>query len=225
MTTSQGCSVAAEFQNQAGSISHSLLPDQAAWTSLMISCNQSPWRVSMLQSQTMLTHQGCKFAEWGRECITFLLLINAAYTSFMNVYIQLSVTATRDPRPGKCHCILIPRYDTYISIEYLTTILSIYTQSLSCATVYHLIRLRRDVGVCVIPLYSIFNYRIRFIHENIGVLPLLSKKRPNRQETNSLHINSTINRLLCLLRQLPEVNCSWLVYVRAQKTYDHLLPE
>jgi hypothetical protein len=39
------------------------------------------------------------------------------------------------------------------------------------------------------------------------------KKRHNRQEMKSLRVNPTVNRLLCLLRKLPEFNCIWLVYV------------
>jgi len=48
------------------------------------------------------------------------------------------------------------------------------------------------------------------------------EKQQNRQETNSLRLNSTVNRLLCLIRNQPEVNCAWLVYVRARKTYNRL---
>jgi len=42
---------------------------------------------------------------------------------------------------------------------------------------------------------------------------------------NSLRGNFTVNRLLCLLRTLPEINCDWLVHVGARKTYDLLSAE
>ena len=50
-------------------------------------------------------------------------------------------------------------------------------------------------------------------------------ERHNRQEMNSLHVNSTVNHLLCLLRQLPEGLCTWLVYVREWKTSHRLMAE
>jgi len=81
-------SVDAQFQCQADSISLSLLPIKAACTSFMNVCDQSPCRVTMMQSQTLLTHDA-HFQNGAGSVLPSLLLINAAYTSFMNVCIQL----------------------------------------------------------------------------------------------------------------------------------------
>jgi len=77
---------------------------------------------------------------------------------------------------------------------------------------------------CAHTLYSIFNYRIHFAHEDILVLPVLSKNDTiDRKRTDQG--NSTVNCQLCVLRILPDVNCAWLVYIRARKTYDDLAAE
>jgi hypothetical protein len=47
-------SVDAQFRNLAGSVSISLLPIKEAFSSLMNLCDESPCRVTMMLSQTML---------------------------------------------------------------------------------------------------------------------------------------------------------------------------
>ena len=85
------------------------------------------------------------------------------------------VKAARDPRPGKRHSILIACYNTKISIEYLSTIVSIYAYSLSFVAVNHIIHLGSSIVIHALALYSIFCYRIGFADQTIQVLPLQSK--------------------------------------------------
>ena len=69
-------------------------------------------------------------------------------------------------------------------------------------------------------LYSIFQLSDTFRSRGYTSFTPIVKERHNRQQTNSLRVNFTVNRLLCLLRKLPKINCAWLVHVRARKTYD-----
>jgi len=52
---SRGPSVDAQSLNRAGSVSISLFPMKVACTSFMHVCDQSPCRVTMMPSQTLLT--------------------------------------------------------------------------------------------------------------------------------------------------------------------------
>jgi len=69
-------------------------------------------------------------------------------------------------------------------------------------------------------LYSIFQLSDTFRSRGYPSFTPIVKERHNREKTNSLRVNFTVNRLLCLLRKLPEINCAGLVDVRARKTYD-----
>ena len=89
----------------------------------------------------------------------------------------------------------------------------------------YIIRLRSSVGVRPFTLDSIFLLSDTFRSRGYTSFFPIVKKRHNRQNMNSLRGNFTVNRLLCLLRTLPEINCDWLVHVGARKTYDLLSAE
>ena len=57
------------FQNRAGNLSLLFLHLQAASTSLVDDCNQSPLRLPMMQSQTSLMLHWCPFLEWGSDWV------------------------------------------------------------------------------------------------------------------------------------------------------------
>jgi len=132
----------------------------------------------------------------------------------------LYVSATCNPRPANRHCI----YVATAKVWSVSNMLPLYSQPIltrSCEQLnYHIIRLRLVVGVRALPVYSLFSGWIRSLQEHTWFLPPLSKKWHNGQETNSLCVNSIVNCLLCLLRNLPEVNCARLIYVWERKTYD-----
>jgi len=65
-------SVDAHFQYVAGSISDSLLHWNAANTSFMIICIQSPPRLPMMQDWQSLTRCWLLYSWWGRECVSLV---------------------------------------------------------------------------------------------------------------------------------------------------------
>jgi len=91
-------SVNPQFQIWAGSVSLSLLHIKAAYTLLMNVCDQSPLRLTMMQSQTLLTHRWCTFSERGRECVTFSF---ASKCGLYLIYERLHPIATQITHDAK----------------------------------------------------------------------------------------------------------------------------
>jgi len=132
------------------------------------------------------------------------------------------VTATRDPWLGMFQCI----YVTAATLKAVSNILPVYfTYLLTCCRVqqlYHTIRPWSSVGVRAITLYLIFHFSDMFCSQWYTSFSSLDKGRHSWPKTNSLRVNLTVNRLLCLLWQLPEINYARLVYYWAWTTYDLL---
>jgi len=93
-------SVDAQFQNRVRSVSLSVLPTMEASTLCVNVCDQSPCRVTITQSQTLLMHRWPSFSEWGRVCVT----VSSAYEcSLYLIYERLYPIATQiteDARPN-----------------------------------------------------------------------------------------------------------------------------
>jgi len=93
------CSADAQFQNLAGSGSHSLLPIKATDTSFMSLCDQSPCRLTMMQSQTLLKLHWHSFSQWDSECATFPFACKCGLYSISEHRDLIAAQITQDTRP------------------------------------------------------------------------------------------------------------------------------
>jgi len=98
-TINRWCSVDAQFQNWAGSVSLSLLPIKAAYTSVMNVSDQTPCRVTMMQSQTLLTHCWHSFSQWGRQCVTVSFAYKCSLYLIYEGLHPIATQITQDARP------------------------------------------------------------------------------------------------------------------------------
>jgi hypothetical protein len=140
----------------------------------------------------------------------------------LNIYMEM---VTHGPTPGKRHWIYSApatrRSASNILPFYLTYILTGYCVQPH----FHTIRLWSRERVPAIAQNSIFQLSDMCCSRGHMSFTTAVKEWHNWQKMNSLHVHSTINRAICLIRMLQVINCAWQVYIRALKTNDLLLAE
>jgi len=125
-----------------------------------------------------------------------------------------------NPMPGMCQCVLVAAM-ALRSVSNILPLYSPYILTRSCVQpYYHIIHLWSSVGIHPVTLYSVFQLSDTFRSRGYTIITPIVNERHNRQKMNSLRINFTVNYLLRLVRKLPEINCAWLVHIRAQITYN-----
>jgi len=125
-----------------------------------------------------------------------------------------SVMATRNPRLGKPHCILVTTAPL-ISERKRLPLCSTYIPTLSLVQpYYHTVRLRSRIGICAFTLYSSFQWSNTFCSRGYTICTPSRQAQHNWQKTNSLRINPTVHHLLCLRLHLASI-CSSIENLRS----------